>query len=52
MSEEKHTQENLTGMQALEKIRAIVDDAKTCFFCTEIRTGVPNVSTSNDSARS
>lgn len=41
VNQEKGMEENLTGIQALAKIRAIVDDAKTCFFCTKIRTGIP-----------
>lgn len=32
---------NLDGANALEKIRAIVKKAKTCLFCSAIRTGVP-----------
>ncbi|HLS97066.1 general stress protein 26 [Sphingobacterium allocomposti] len=38
---EQNNQQNLSGKEALAKIREIVDDAKTCFFCTDIRTGVP-----------
>ncbi|MGJ1194790.1 pyridoxamine 5'-phosphate oxidase family protein [Sphingobacterium spiritivorum] len=41
MNTEQNREENLDGQKALEKIREIVDDAKTCFFCTDIRTGVP-----------
>lgn len=38
---ENNREENLAGQEALAKIREIVDDAKTCFFCTDIRTGIP-----------
>jgi general stress protein 26 len=41
MKDEHKREEDLDGQQALSKIRQIVDDAKTCFFCTNIRTGVP-----------
>lgn len=37
----ENREENLSGAAALEKIREIVDEAKSCFFCTDIRTGVP-----------
>jgi len=33
--------DNLNGQQALSKIKEIVDEVKTCFFCTNISTGVP-----------
>ncbi|WDF70336.1 pyridoxamine 5'-phosphate oxidase family protein [Sphingobacterium oryzagri] len=38
---ESNREENLTGNDALAKIREIVDEAKTCFFCTDIKTGIP-----------
>ncbi|KGE12541.1 pyridoxamine 5'-phosphate oxidase family protein [Sphingobacterium deserti] len=38
---EQNREENLTGKDALAKIREIADEAKTCFFCTDIRTGIP-----------
>ncbi len=37
----ENREENLSGQSALAKIREIVDEAKTCLFCTDIRTGVP-----------
>ncbi|GHE35372.1 pyridoxamine 5'-phosphate oxidase family protein [Sphingobacterium griseoflavum] len=37
----ENREENLSGLDALQKIRTIVDEAKTCFFCTDIRTGIP-----------
>lgn len=41
MEERNKMEENLNGKDALSKIREIVDEAKTCFFCTAIRTGLP-----------
>ncbi len=41
MENNKKNEVNLNGQEALDKIREIVDDAKTCFFCTDIRSGVP-----------
>ncbi|MFD1768764.1 pyridoxamine 5'-phosphate oxidase family protein [Sphingobacterium suaedae] len=38
---EEINNQNLSGEEALAKIREITADAKTCFFCTDIRTGVP-----------
>ncbi|ASU33794.1 pyridoxamine 5'-phosphate oxidase family protein [Mucilaginibacter xinganensis] len=32
---------NLNGPEAVAKIKEIADQAKTCFFCTSIKTGVP-----------
>lgn len=31
--------QNLLGKEAIEKIRELVDQAQTCFFCTAITTG-------------
>lgn len=33
--------DNLQGKEAVEKIKELVDSAKTCFFCTNIATGKP-----------
>lgn len=33
--------ENLTGKEAISKIKELVENAKSCFFCTDIKTGVP-----------
>lgn len=41
MNTSSKNEKNLSGQQALAKVREIVDEAKTCFFCTDIRTGVP-----------
>lgn len=32
---------NLAGPEAIEKIKELVDQAKTCFFCSNIKTGLP-----------
>ena|ERR1700744_3686482 len=37
--EENH--KDLNGAEAIEKIKTLVDQAKTCFFCSNIKTGVP-----------
>jgi general stress protein 26 len=34
--------ENLHGPQAVQKIKEIVDQAKSCFFCTAVATGISN----------
>ncbi|WP_437920065.1 pyridoxamine 5'-phosphate oxidase family protein [Sphingobacterium sp. LRF_L2] len=34
-------EENLVGQDALVKVRAIVDEIRNCFLCTDIRTGIP-----------
>lgn len=31
--------ENLTGPKSIEKIKELVDSAKTCFFCTDVTVG-------------
>ncbi len=41
MSIEDKKEENLDAKEALSKIREMVEEAKTCFFCTNISTGVP-----------
>ena len=33
---------DLAGSDAVERIKAVVDDAKTCFFCTSVATGRSN----------
>jgi len=33
--------DNLAGTAAIDKVREMVDAAKTCFFCTRIQTGKP-----------
>ncbi|ADY50784.1 pyridoxamine 5'-phosphate oxidase-related FMN-binding protein [Pseudopedobacter saltans DSM 12145] len=33
--------ENLKGQEAIEKLNTLVEKAKTCFFCTGIKTGIP-----------
>lgn len=37
MNEEK----SLTGKEALDKVKEIVEGTSTCFFCSDIKTGVP-----------
>ena len=32
---------NLNGPEAITKIKEMVDQAKTCFFCSNIKTGLP-----------
>ena len=32
---------DLNGPEAIEKIRELANQTKTCFFCTNIKTGVP-----------
>ncbi|PST83862.1 general stress protein [Pedobacter yulinensis] len=39
-SQEEHV-ESLSGKIAIEKIREIANKAETCFFCTNIKTGIP-----------
>ena len=33
--------DNLNGEQALSKIKEIAEEQQTCFFCTNINTGIP-----------
>ena len=33
--------ENLQGQEAVQKLKALVEKARTCFFCTGIKTGIP-----------
>ena len=35
----EHNRENLAGSKAVDKVRDLVDDAKSCFFCTSSKTG-------------
>jgi general stress protein 26 len=32
---------NLSGPDAISKIKALAETAKSCFFCTNIKTGIP-----------
>lgn len=34
--------ENLSGAEAVTKLKALAEDAKTCFFTTNIKTGLPS----------
>jgi general stress protein 26 len=34
-------EKNLTGEEAAKKIKDLAEKAKTCFFCTDIKTGKP-----------
>lgn len=38
-NQSEHNQENLSGSAAVERIRALVEEAQTCFFCTEPNAG-------------
>ena len=33
--------ENLNGAEAITKLKALAEDAKTCFFTSNIKTGLP-----------
>jgi len=33
--------ENLQGTEAVKKIKSLVEAAETCFFCSNIKTGIP-----------
>lgn len=35
----EENRKNLTGKEAVDKIKEIVDKAPTCFFCTNVRSG-------------
>jgi general stress protein 26 len=37
--EENH--KDLSGPEAIQKLKDLAEDAKTCFFCSDIKTGVP-----------
>lgn len=39
-SENNHTQ-SLSGKEAIAKLTELAEGAKTCFFCTNIKTGLP-----------
>ena len=39
--QEEQNKKDLLGAEALEKIKDLVDKAKTCFFCTSIQAGKP-----------
>ena|ERR1700761_6359828 len=32
---------NLNGTEAIEKLKELAEGAKTCFFCSNIKTGIP-----------
>lgn len=32
---------DLSGPEAIQKLKELAEDAKTCFFCSDIKTGVP-----------
>ena len=32
---------NLAGAEAISKIKELVNQSKTCFFCSNIKTGIP-----------
>ncbi len=32
---------DLQGQEAVQKLKALIEKAKTCFFCTGIKTGIP-----------
>ncbi|MEO5911007.1 MAG: pyridoxamine 5'-phosphate oxidase family protein, partial [Pelobium sp.] len=35
------TTKNLFGKDAIEKMKELAEGAETCFFCTNIKTGIP-----------
>src|SRR5690349_14657223 len=35
----EENRDNLAGKEAIEKLKALVEKAKTCFFCTEPASG-------------
>lgn len=37
----EQSRNNLSGKEAIDKIRELTDKAKTCFFCTNIRSNEP-----------
>src|ERR1700754_3802412 len=37
----EENQKDLTGTEAVEKVKQLVEKAGTCFFCTNIQTGMP-----------
>jgi hypothetical protein len=37
----EHNRQDLRGPQAVEKIKAIVNQAQTCFFCTAMQMAMP-----------
>src|ERR1700749_2817101 len=37
--EENH--KDVSGPEAIQKLKDMAEDAKTCFFCSDIKTGVP-----------
>lgn len=40
MNEHSH-EKSLQGKEALDKIRELANEAKSCFFCSDIKTGIP-----------
>ncbi|MBE7178685.1 MAG: pyridoxamine 5'-phosphate oxidase family protein [Mucilaginibacter polytrichastri] len=39
--QEEKNYEELAGSEAARKVKELVDQSKTCFFCSNIKTGVP-----------
>ncbi len=39
--QEEENFENLTGQEAIKKIKELIDKAPSCFFCSNIKTGEP-----------
>lgn len=37
----EENKKNLLGAEAIEKIKELVKQAQTCFFCSNIKTGIP-----------
>ncbi len=40
-SQDENNFKTLAGKEALEKLKDLVEDAETCFYCTNIKTGIP-----------
>ncbi len=40
MTDHNH-EKSLSGKEALEKMKNLAEEAQSCFFCSDIRTGVP-----------
>lgn len=41
-NQEEQNHADLQGTQAIEKIKQLIDKAKTCFFCTQVSSGGPD----------
>lgn len=39
--QKEDNKENLSGQEAIKKIKELIDNASTCFFCTDIKSGKP-----------